>query len=73
MKNRPTAQELNDHLSNGGLVQVTTYLKSTIYKQKHSGMFREKSGNLEVQHGKTFNCLSMGTRMLVKIKLGRFV
>ena len=70
MKPRPTAQELNDKLKSGGFVLVTTYTRSTIYKQKHAGMFRDKAGNLQVQHGKGWNTLSLGDRLLVGIKTG---
>ena len=69
---RPTANELNQHLESGGVVQVTTYLRSTIYGQKHAGYFHElEDGALAVQHGRTFNRLSMGERLLVAIRKGR--
>lgn len=71
---RPTASELNQHLESGGVVQVTTYLRSTVYDQKHAGWFRELTdGALAVRHGRTFNRLSMGDKLLVAIRKGREV
>lgn len=67
------ANEINNHLSDGGLVQVTTYLRSTLYKSQHAGMFFVKNGNLNVKHGKGVNCLSVKDTLLVGIRFGKSV
>ena len=33
------AENLNRHLDSGGVVQVTTRAKSTLYKPRHAGYF----------------------------------
>lgn len=59
------------HIQSGGDVQITTYTRSTYYKgSKHADMFRiGKDGNLYVQHGRSWNCLTSmrGTHSLVTI------
>jgi hypothetical protein len=41
-----------------GVVQVTTYLRSTVYKHKHADMFRQgKSGSIYVQRGRNWDCI----------------
>lgn len=66
------ASELNEHLESGGVVQVTTHLRSWLYTSKHAGWFTEHNGNLHVQSGKRTNQLSIGDRMLVGIRCGRY-
>jgi hypothetical protein len=66
-----TAASLNAHLQSGGVVQVTTYLKSTLYQQKHAGMFVQKGERLFVKRGKSLDCLAVGECCLVGIRLGR--
>jgi len=67
-----TAKKLNDHLEAGGVVQVTTYTKSTLYKQRHTGWFTESAkGELFVQRGRGKDCLATKDRLLVGIKLYR--
>jgi hypothetical protein len=69
-----TAEKLNAHLAAGGIVQVTTYLKSTIYDSRHSGWFTENGkGELFVRRGKSRDCLGAVDRPIVSIRLGRFV
>lgn len=68
-KSRPTADELNAHLANGGTVQITTYLRSTLYARKHAGWFSERGGSLHVQSGRRHDCLSIGDRLLVGVRL----
>jgi hypothetical protein len=71
---RPTADQLNAHLANGGVVQVTTCTKSWIYTSKHVGAFIElRDGALAVKRGKSSDRLSMGNLLLVGIRLGRVV
>lgn len=65
------ANELNEHLASGGVVQVTTYLRSTLYTRKHAGWFEQRNGSLYVRRGRKFDCLSIGDRLLVGIRLGR--
>ena len=69
----PTADLLNAHLKSGGIVQVATVYRATLYKEKHAGMFFQgKDGNLYVKAGKSSHCLthSKGTYALVSIRLG---
>jgi hypothetical protein len=64
---RPSADTLNAYLTRGGVVRVATYLRVTVYRAKHAGMFFERGGSLYVRSGKGSNCLSFGDRLLVKI------
>jgi len=66
------ATEINTHLENGGVVQVTTYLKSTLYTKKHAGWFTMGGENLYVNHGKGKNCLSFGDHLMVGIRFGTY-
>lgn len=68
---RPTAAQLNKHLESGGVVEVTTTYRVTVYRPKHAGMFSERGGNLYVTRGKSHDCLSMKGSLLVRIRLGR--
>ena len=69
---RPTAETLNNHLKNGGLVQVTTYTKSWLYKQKHAGYFHDIGGNLYMQSGNRKDKIAQGDEMLVSLRMGRY-
>lgn len=66
------AQTLNEHLESGGAVQVSTYLKSTIYDSRHVGWFKESNGELYVKRGKGWDCLWFVDRPMVSIRLGRY-
>ena len=67
-----TATRLNDHLTSGGVVQVTTYLRSTLYNVKHAGWFSENSkGELFVTHGRGKVCLGSTAAPNVGILFGR--
>lgn len=66
------AATLNAHLANGGAVQITTYLKSTIYTPQHAGVFTESNGELFVRRGRGRDCLGPIARPLVGIRLGRY-
>ncbi len=66
-----TAKELNLHLASGGVVQVTTYLKSTLYQKKHAGMFVQKGADIYVQRGKHLDCLTVAGHPIVGIRTGR--
>lgn len=66
------AEEINAHLANGGVVQVTTYLKSTLYTKNHAGWFTMVGNNLHVKHGKGKNCLSFGDNLMVGIRFGTY-
>lgn len=73
---RPTADQLNQRLTDGGFVQITTYTRSTIYKRQHAGWFTERDGSLYVQTGHTgrmHNRLSHGDALLVGIRTGTIV
>ena len=67
------ADKINSHLSDGGVVQVTTCAKSWIYKTKHAGWFSMVGKSLYVRHGRSKNCLSCGDRLLVGIRFGHYV
>jgi hypothetical protein len=68
---RPTAEMLNTHLEDGGRVQVSTYARSVIYSARNAGMFKEgRDGNLYVQRGRSFDCLSFGgSNLMVAIRM----
>lgn len=67
-----SAEQLNAHLASGGVVQVTTYLRSTIYDNRHAGWFSENSkGELFVRRGRSKDCLGRNGS-LVGIRLGQY-
>ncbi len=66
------ADKINDHLEAGGVVQVTTYLKSILYTKKHVGWFQMIGDNLYVNRGRTKDCLSLGGKVIVGIKFGTY-
>ncbi len=55
------------HLNDGGMVQLTTYLKSTVYDKRHADMFKSGSdGSPLVRHGKRWESfLGCGIRFSV--------
>ncbi len=67
------ADKINNHLSGGGVVQVTTCAKSWLYEAKHTGWFSMVGKSLHVRHGRSTNCLSCGDRLLVGIRFGHYV
>jgi len=68
------ADRINAHLRDGGAVQVTTYGKSTVYEEKHAGWFSvDSTGCLMVRRGRHKDCLSVGERIMVAIRFGRYV
>lgn len=67
------AQQLNARLESDGVVQITTYGKSTLYDKRHAGWFSASAGSLYVRYGRGRNCLSAGERLLVAIRSGRYV
>ena len=70
--NTPSADALNSHLRAGGMVQISTYLRSTIYKAKHAGMFYNSGdGDLRVRHGRGSLFLGSKNMLLVAITLHR--
>jgi hypothetical protein len=73
MSDRLTAETLNTHLAAGGVVQVSTYTHSTLYRPKHAGLFVNLSdGSVGVKRGKAIDCLTMTNgRPLCSIRLGR--
>lgn len=71
--NGQIADQLNEHLESGGIVQITTYEKSTVYKQNNAGVFVDRNGSLYVQRGRNLDRLSFGNHILVSIRLGRIV
>ena len=63
-------EEIRNHLLSGGAVQITTYLRSTVYKTKHADMFRiGNSGALYVQRGENLDCIGTSNGMLVGVRL----
>jgi hypothetical protein len=45
--------KINQHLEAGGVVQVTTYLRSVAYRgAKYAGMFRANGNHVEAQRGR---------------------
>ena len=63
------AEKLNNALSSGKTVYVSTYTRTTKYTRRHSGMFFMSSDSLCVTHGKSKLRLSMGEIMLVKVQV----
>lgn len=58
---KPTAAErlaeIQAALKEGRRVQVSTYLKSTVYDERHIGMFRATEKSLYVQRGRAWDCI----------------
>lgn len=58
---KPTAAErlaeIQEALRAGLRVQVTTYLKSTVYDGRHLAMFKATEKSLYVQRGKNWDCI----------------
>jgi len=47
------AANINKHLEAGGVVQVTTYLRSVVYNgAKYAGMFRANGNHVESRRGR---------------------
>ncbi len=68
-----TAQELNNHLASGGVVQVSTYGKSKVYHQVNTGDFTQRDNGLYVRRGRGRDYLGPIGRPWVSIRTGRFV
>jgi hypothetical protein len=66
---RPSADRLNAVLAAGGTVVVATYLRATQYRSRHAGMFFERGGALYVRRGRSADCLSIGDRLLVALRI----
>lgn len=65
------AETFNAALRAGGVVQITTYTKSTLYTEKHAGWFIDgKPGTVYVRHGRGKVCIVEGGRALVGIRFG---
>ena len=67
------AESLNQHLVSGGVVQVTTCMKSWLYQPKHAGMFVQRPDGLYVKQGKRAVPLIINGCALVSIRTGRYV
>lgn len=65
------ADRINNHLTDGGAVQITTYTKSIMYTTRHAGWFVDRKGSLFVQHGRGFDKLSFGNRLMVGLRFGK--
>ena len=69
-----TAKRLNDHIAQGGGVQITTQTRSTVYQAtSRPGFtwFTEVNGRLYVARGKRRDCLGPVEAPLVGIRLSR--
>ena len=65
-----TAEKLNNALSGGRAVFVSTYTKTTKYTRRHAGaFFMSSGGDLCVKHGKRALRLAMGNILLVRIQV----
>ena len=63
------ADRLNAHLERNGTVQVTTYMRSTVYRRRHAGMFEDRDGSLYVKRGRHRDKLSIGDLLLVSVRM----
>jgi hypothetical protein len=64
------ADENNEFLEAGGIIELRSRTKLWEYRKKHAGMFyMGADGNLYVKRGKSADCLSScnGTRLLVSV------
>ena len=59
MSKQEIFEKISERLAEkNGIVQVTTHLRSTVYRHKHRDMFRlGKSGSLYVQRGRNWDCI----------------
>jgi len=67
------AARLNEHLRAGGVVQVATYYRATVYQQKHAGWFTSDGKSVYVKRGKSRDCLSCGDRYVCSVRTGHYV
>ena len=73
------AAKINKHLEAGGVVQVTTYLRSVVYKgAKYAGMVRANGNHVESLRGrKSWDSVRVfyegGTESGCSIRFGRYV
>lgn len=65
---RRMLRQIQETLQSGGVVQVTTRTRSTLYQKKHSGMFSARKDGVYVQSGKSVVCLNGCV-----IRFGRYV
>ena len=68
------AERINAHLLSGGVVQVATYTRATLYDRRHAGQFFiGQAGDLRLRcHNGTSLCLSLNNgELLCSIRLGR--
>ena len=65
--------EIVNHLTAGGIVQVTTYARSTVYERKHASYFVAKPDGVYVRSGKQLNQIVGLVGPLVGIRMGRYV
>jgi len=71
------ADKINDHLAEGGVVQTTNHLHSTLYESQHTGWFTTNAnGDTWVRQGKKQLCIaecSNGIHIyLLQVRFGRF-
>ena len=49
--------KIQETLKSGLRVQVSTHLRSTVYDERHAGMFKASGRSLYVQRGKNWDCI----------------
>lgn len=66
---------IQSHLAiKGNVVQITTYARSVLYDHRHVAMFRVSGSDLQVQRGRTWDCIASDRVPLsVSIRFGREV
>jgi hypothetical protein len=66
------ADKFNSHLADGGVVIVSTMTHSREYSHEHAGYFSMREADLMVKRGRGRVQLSIGERMMVGIRAGRY-
>ncbi len=67
-----TADSISAHLRSGGVVQLTTYTRSTVYEKKHADWFTQEGDKVYVRAGRGKHLIINGTGVYVGIKFGRY-
>lgn len=72
--NTHTADSLNRHITNGGVVQITTYGRSIVYEGRSDWFKQGADSNLYVRRGRSWDCLtcSKGTFLMVGLRKGHY-
>jgi hypothetical protein len=74
MNSQELLSKIQSHLRSGGVVQLTTYIRSTLYSAKHADWFRINADCVEVRNGRNWSTVTLRNgQPVLGIKFGREV